>query len=136
MSFKKVLIVGDAGVGKTNLINAIFKKPFNKQYIATNRLTVYESEQQTIYDWPGQNKFNITSFPEDIDIYIIVYDVTNSLSYESVSFWKTKKEEFYDAKVPTIIIGNKIDMGRQRKINDSGSLNISVKKKKNIPKLS
>ena len=136
MSFKKVLIVGDAGVGKTNLINAIFKKPFNKQYIATNRLTVYESEQQTIYDWPGQNKFNITSFPEDIDIYIIVYDVTNSLSYESVSFWKTKKKEFYDAKVPTIIIGNKIDMGRQRKINDSGSLNISVKKKKNIPKLS
>jgi small GTP-binding protein len=136
MSFKKVLIVGDAGVGKTNLINAIFKKPFNKQYIATNRLTVYESGQQEIYDWPGQNKFNITSFPEDIDVYIIVYDVTNSLSYESVSFWKTKKEEFYDAKVPTIIIGNKIDMGRQRKINDSGSLNISVKKKKNIPKLS
>ena len=135
MSFKKVLIVGDAGVGKTNLINAIFKKPFNKQYIATNRLTVYESEQQTIYDWPGQNKFNITSFPKNIDVYIIVYDVTNSLSYESVSFWKTKKEEFYDAKVPTIIIGNKIDMGRQRKINDSGSLNISVKKKKNIPKL-
>tara|TARA_Y100000389_G_scaffold202132_1_gene246622 strand:- start:715 stop:1125 length:411 start_codon:yes stop_codon:yes gene_type:complete len=135
MSFKKVLIVGDAGVGKTNLINAIFNKPFNKQYIATNRLTVYESGQQEIYDWPGQNKFNITSFPEDIDVYIIVYDVTNSLSYESVSFWKTKKKEFYDAKVPTIIIGNKIDMGRQRKINDSGSLNISVKKKKNIPKL-
>ena len=126
-----VMIVGDGGVGKTNLIEKLFNKPFERRYIDTENITTYKKGGLTIYDWPGQIKYNIR-FDKKIDLYIIMYDVTNTPSYKNIGFWKRKKNEFYNSDIPMIIVGNKIDQVNYRKIYDNETINISVKTNTNI----
>lgn len=126
---KKVLIVGDAGVGKTNLIKILSNDEFNEIYIPTKIIKKYETDKLILYDYPGEIKYNVR-LELEIDIIIIVYDTTNNLSYKSLKFWKNKGEEYYK-NIPIIIVGNKID-SNYRKIYCENSLNISVKNNINI----
>ena len=138
MSDKKILVIGDAGVGKTCFINKITNNPFIKQYINTTGIQKYviDSTPNTprieLYDYPGQEKHGITHLPEDISGCIIMYDVTNTLTYNSVKFWKETITTYYQNKLPLIlVIGNKID-ARNRKVTDLTTINLSVKKNTNM----
>ena len=137
MSSKTILFLGDAGVGKTSCIKRIINKKINTKYINTERLTIYSTENENIkiYDYPGQVKFNIqkNNLPQEVSICIIMYDVTNKLSYDSIPFWKNVIESHYSSKKPLIfIVGNKVDNKQYRKVNDLTTINISVKKNTNI----
>ena len=137
MSSKTILFLGDAGVGKTSCIKRIINKKINSKYINTERLTIYSTENENIqiYDYPGQVKFNIqkSNLPEEVSICIIMYDVTNKMSYDSIPFWKNVIESNYLNKKPLVfVVGNKVDSKQYRKVNDLTTINISVKKNKNI----
>ena len=137
MTSKTILFLGDAGVGKTSCIKRIINKKINSKYINTERLTIYSTENENIqiYDFPGQVKFNIqkSNLPEAVSICIIMYDVTNKMSYDSIPFWKNVIESNYSNKKPLVfVVGNKVDSKQYRKVNDLTTINISVKKNKNI----
>jgi small GTP-binding protein len=137
MTSKTILFLGDAGVGKTSCIKRIINKKINSKYINTERLTIYSTENENIqiYDYPGQVKFNIqkSNLPEEVSICIIMYDVTNKMSYDSIPFWKNVIESNYSNKKPLVfVVGNKVDSKQYRKVNDLTTINISVKKNKNI----
>jgi small GTP-binding protein len=126
----RILIVGDSGVGKTNFIKYLSDKSFECVFKPTMIIKKYETDNLILYDYPGQNKYNI-NLTQEIDLFIIMYDVTNNLSYKSVKFWKQKKEQFYNYDIPVIVIGNKIDSEYRRNYRDD-TINISVKQKLNI----
>jgi len=69
----------------------------------------------------------------NIDLHIIMYDLTNKTSFKKVQFWKEKVEKL-QSNIPVLIVGNKID-SENCKIIDSNSIKISVKNKINIDKL-
>ena len=134
-SLKKILVVGDGGVGKTCLINTCFKyDDFEKKYKPTFGIDVHKKNNYIICDFPGQelSSQNCRDLG-NINLCIIMYDVTNKLSYKNVNQWKKKVlDECGSDKF--IIIGNKIDH-KDRKINDESTINISIKRRHNILRL-
>lgn len=44
---------------------------------------------------------------------ILVYDVTNPISFKNLTKWMTELEENLGAKVPVLMVGNKIDLERK-----------------------
>ena len=125
-SSKKILILGDGGVGKTSFINYYLGNKFEEKYISTHGFSIKKTSKYILYDFPGQEKYSSHNINlKDIDICIIMYDVTNKLSYKNIKFWKVKLKKLC-GNIPTIIIGNKID-SKSRKIIDNNTINISIK---------
>ena len=121
----KFVFVGDAGTGKTSIINHIVERHFVENTITTTcaelkmlRISVGEKMIKImLWDTPGGKQFRkITrSFYHKTDCFIIVYDVQDMRSQDSLKSWiKDMKqvlgEELND--VPKIIIANKIDLNR------------------------
>ena len=129
---RKILIVGDGGVGKTSLINNYLNNTFEQKYISTSNINILESDEYIFYDFPGQEKYSSHDINlSDIDICIIMYDVTNKISYKNIQFWKLKVQNLC-GNIPTIIVGNKIDCDYKRIIYNN-TMNISTKN--NVHKL-
>ena len=109
---KHILFVGDSGVGKTNIINRLINKPFNRVFIPTGSYTQHllPDTNITLYDWPGQYKFKPV-FPSGITHVVIVFDATSRVSYRAVEDWKKLVRGFYQTTdIPIIVIGNKSDL--------------------------
>jgi len=123
---KKILIVGDGGVGKTSLINYYLNNTFEQKYISTSNINILQNDEYIFYDFPGQEKYSSHDINlSDIDICIIMYDVTNKISYKNIQFWKLKVQNLC-GNIPTIIVGNKIDSD-YKSIIDNNTINISTK---------
>ena len=78
-------------------------------------------------------KNNFHKIVSNINLCIIVYDVTNKLSYKNVERWRKKVMDECGAD-KFIIVGNKIDHN-DRKINDENTINVSIKRRHNILRL-
>ena len=134
---KTILITGNGGVGKSSLIGRLKNKEFSKKYIPTNKIKSTDikstnGSNYTFYEFPGQWQYSPMDIP-NIDLHIIMYDLTNKTSFKKVQFWKEKVEKL-QSNIPVLIVGNKID-SENCKIIDSNSIKISVKNKINIDKL-
>lgn len=120
MDFKryKVVIVGDAGVGKTSLINQLLGEDFSPNYNPTFGVDVKPICFQTnrgifvldMYDSAGQEKFYKFHWA-NADACIAVYDVTSKLSEKNMWDWIHSVEKVA-GKIPTVLCGNKIDIKR------------------------
>ena len=123
---KKILVLGDGGVGKTSLINNYLFNTFEEKYISTYNINILQNNEYIFYDFPGQEKYSSHNINlSDIDACIIMYDITNKLSYKNIGFWKLKVQKLC-GDIPTIVVGNKID-SHYRKIIDNNTINISTK---------
>jgi small GTP-binding protein len=127
---KKIIVIGDAGVGKTNLIKKYIGNSFERRYIETQKITEYKFNNKIIYDYPGQIKFGNYGCDmfQDIDLCVLMYDTTNRLSFKSLQFWKQKINSF-GVNPEIIIVGNKTD-GAAGKINQFNL--VSVKNNSNL----
>lgn len=137
MSIKKIIIVGDAGVGKTAFINNLLGDNFERRYLPTSTFNLYKTDNIEIYDTPGQSQFDIEKHYPKVDISgcIIMYDVTNPPSYKNITFWRKLINKVY-GNIEITIIGNKADNNpvfgnEQRVFNDNASRQISIKDKIN-----
>ena len=124
----KVIIVGNANCGKSALLNRITGRIFDNSYCMTigvdfaskkielNRGGEKINIKLQIWDTAGQESFrSITrSYYREAAGVIIVYDLTNLQSYESLTQW-IEDVEYYCSKNTTVIIsGNKMDMNNIR----------------------
>ena len=97
-SFKKIVVIGDAAVGKTLLVTQICKKelPASKTYRATigADFMVVETGQATyrIWDTAGQDRFNSLSAAifRGTDLFLLVFNVHWKPSFEHLE-WHLKK---------------------------------------------
>ena len=122
----KIILLGETGVGKTNLINVFFGLKFEDQIDST--LASYcnegkfnynnESYNYAIWDTAGQEKFRAISklFIRDAQIILIVYDITNRESFEHLNSWLIEIEKNGNKNVYKLLIGNKADLEDQRNI--------------------
>ncbi len=120
----KVIIVGDGNVGKTTLILKYTEKRFRESYIPTIGVqwTIKEMKYEgsiinlTLWDIAGQENFKALrqSFYEGSDAAIIVFDVTNLISFDHVENWYHEIQSC--GNIPIILLGNKIDLVEKRKV--------------------
>jgi small GTP-binding protein len=115
-NFFKILLLGDPMVGKTSLRRRYMGEGFSTDYLTTLgadfAVTKYRGSQLQIWDLAGHINYN-----ELLDHYlmggkglIVVYDITRPETLESIENWITRFVNLPNEIVPTIIVGNKVDL--------------------------
>ena len=128
----KITVVGDGAVGKTSLIQKFTNDTFKTEYIKTigAQFSVFDKKIEgdkiklLFWDIAGQDNFNFLkpSFFKNSVAAIIVYSLEeNKLGEESfkhIHNWDNDVKE-YCGDVPVVIIGNKVDLIDEKKLDTS-----------------
>ena len=128
----KVVLVGDSGVGKTCIISRYISGAFNQNSPSTNgasyasKLITFDELKKSIsldiWDTAGQEKYKSLTkfFYKDAAVAILVYDVTNKNSFESMkNFWYGQIQDFGSKNIILGVAGNKCDMYDKEEVNES-----------------
>ena len=128
----KVVLVGDSGVGKTCIISRYISGAFNQNSPSTNgasyasKLITFDELKKSIsldiWDTAGQEKYKSLTkfFYKDAAVAILVYDVTNRNSFESMkNFWYGQIKDFGSKNIILGVAGNKCDMYDKEEVNES-----------------
>ncbi|KAF9165744.1 hypothetical protein DFQ27_000389 [Actinomortierella ambigua] len=143
----KVIILGESGVGKTSLMNQYVNKKFSNQYKATIGADFLTKEVMVddrlvtmqIWDTAGQERFQSlgVAFYRGADCCVLVYDVNNAKSFETLDSWR---DEFLiqasprgPENFPFVVIGNKIDMEESKRMISQKRAMAWCQSKGNIP---
>ena len=122
----KIILLGEMGTGKTNLISAYLGNKF-EIFPATiapkfSQKTVMINEQLyyiDIWDTMGHERYRslTKNFIRGSHIVIFVYDITNRNSFDELEFWVNcvKEELSYEPVIG--LVGNKIDLFEQEKVS-------------------
>ena len=118
----QLLIIGDSTVGKTSIITRFANGTFDSNYLATVGLDNFTKDEIIdnktirikIWDTAGQERYKSLTkgFFRNAEGVMLVYDVTNSETYENLKYWmQSIKNNLGEnmGEIPIIIIGNKID---------------------------
>ena len=123
----KLIIVEDSGVGKTNLINRFATDKFDINSKATIGVEfIYKTLKINneifkieIWDTAGQERYKaITSaYYKGAKGAIIVYDITSEESFDNIEVWIHEVKAKASNNIQIMIIGNKIDLYKERKVS-------------------
>lgn len=123
----KTILVGDSAVGKTSIIARYLDKYKGKENptIGASFANKIENIDGTdikfeIWDTAGQERFrSINSiFYQDAYICIMVYDITNEKSFQSLgSYWYNAVKEYGNEEIIYHVAGNKIDLFENEKVD-------------------
>ncbi len=127
----KLVLLGEANVGKTSLVYRFIENKFRENYKSTlgvnllkkdMELDKYGSVSVQIWDLGGQESFKSLRklYLEGANGALLVFDMTNKKSYEKLDEWVQSFREARD-DAPIILIGNKSDLKYQIKITESES---------------
>ena len=116
----KVILLGNSGVGKTNLINTSVGQNFQEDTSVTTTGTFSQKNIKigdeiytlNLWDTAGQEKYeSITKiFLKKSEIVIFVYDITDAKSFKDLEKWIKLTEEMIDNDHVCGIVGNKEDL--------------------------
>ena len=117
----KLILLGDAGVGKTSIMERISKNKYEDTKDTTigikyeTKIIKYKDKSYKIhlYDTAGQEKYKsiISGFYRLGKGFFVVFDLTNESSLNSVQNWiKEIQEKSLESDPIIIILGNKNDL--------------------------
>jgi small GTP-binding protein len=123
----KVIVIGNSGVGKSSITKKATKNIFEESYNATigfEFLSFILKIKNTIirlqiWDTCGQEVYRslITNFYRNSSLAIIVYSIDNRESFENIDVWLKEMRKYSNPDTKVFLIGNKIDLEKERKIN-------------------
>ena len=124
----KIVIVGDSGVGKTNLITRYLKNDFKPETKATigvefsDKKYIYKNKNIKIQIWDtaGQERYrSLTSmYYKGAKGAIFVYDISSKNSFENIDKWLIEMKKTADENIKIILIGNKCDLIDKREVKE------------------
>ena len=122
----KVVLIGDSGVGKSNLLSRFTRNEFNLESkstigveFATRSVQVDgKSIKAQIWDTAGQERYRAitTAYYRGAVGALVVYDVAKHLTFENVERWLKELKDHTDQKVVTMLVGNKSDLRHLRAV--------------------
>jgi small GTP-binding protein len=125
----KIILLGDAGVGKTSISGRYIDSTFKDNYQATiqveKRMKIINEDDKTsvrlnIWDTAGQEKFrSITrQFYRDCHGAFIVFDLTKKSSFNELKNWMDELKTHGNDDTVIIILANKSDLTTEREISE------------------
>merc|ERR1712070_1130456 len=122
----KVVLIGDSGVGKSNLLSRFTRNEFNldsKSTIgvefATRSIQVdNKTIKAQIWDTAGQERYRaITSaYYRGAVGALLVYDLSKRISYENVARWLKELRDHADQNIVIMLVGNMKDLRHMRQV--------------------
>lgn len=122
----KVVLIGDSGVGKSNLLSRFTRNEFNldsKSTIgvefATRSIQVdSKTIKAQIWDTAGQERYRaITSaYYRGAVGALLVYDISKHQTYENVTRWLKELRDHADSNIVIMLVGNKSDLRHLRAV--------------------
>ena len=117
----KIILLGEAGVGKTNLIRVTIGKEFDPNAQSTLTSSYCESQIEVnnkkyryfLWDTAGQETYRSLNklFIKDSKIVIIVFAINDKESYNQVDYWhKSVKDLLGNEGYIIALVGNKSDL--------------------------
>ena len=134
----KIIFVGDAGVGKTTIINRLMDNPFIEEYepsigvdfMSKNIKYHGQSVKLQIWDTAGQEKYKglIPSYVRNSSIVFLVYDISSKTSFDNIPNWLNFIRTIENTSL--VLCGNKIDLEKREVKKEEGE---ELAKKEDIP---
>eukprot|EP00331_Platyophrya_macrostoma_P003503 CAMPEP_0176424454 /NCGR_PEP_ID=MMETSP0127-20121128/10845_1 /TAXON_ID=938130 /ORGANISM="Platyophrya macrostoma, Strain WH" /LENGTH=213 /DNA_ID=CAMNT_0017805511 /DNA_START=32 /DNA_END=673 /DNA_ORIENTATION=+ len=122
----KLLLIGNSGVGKSCMLMRYSENSFTTNFFNTigvdfkikSIVLDQKNVKLQIWDTAGQDRFRtITcSYYKGAQGIMIVYDITDKESFDSVKGWMSEIEKYAQENVIKILVGNKSDMGDKRRV--------------------
>ncbi|OMJ77971.1 hypothetical protein SteCoe_22330 [Stentor coeruleus] len=120
----KLVFLGDIYVGKTSIINQFMYETFDNNYQATIGIdflskTIHIGDRPMrlqLWDTAGQERFRslIPNYIRDSSAAIIIFDVTNKQTFDSIDKWIEDVRNERGNSVVIAIVGNKVDKTDER----------------------
>ena len=139
----KIILVGNASVGKTSIINKFITGEFSPHYKST--ITVeYKSKflkidkkllaKLNIWDTCGLEIFRAVTrqYYRGAHAAIVIFDLTEQKTFNDIKQWLKDIHNCGDKNIEIIIVGNKLDLDNKRKVTQSQAMNFCREKDKNM----
>ena len=122
----KVVLIGDSGVGKTNILSRYVRDEFSietkstvgvefgSKIVKVNNKTI----KVQIWDTAGQERYKsiTTAYYKGAKGAFVVYDISKKDSFTNVDKWIGELKTHGDAEVCVLLVGNKCDLEEQRQV--------------------
>lgn len=120
----KLLIIGNSSVGKTSFLFRYCDDSFTSAFVSTVGIdfkvkTVFRGDKRVklqIWDTAGQERYRTitTAYYRGAMGFILMYDITNEESFNSVQDWCTQIKTYSWENAQVVLVGNKCDMDDER----------------------
>eukprot|EP00906_Rhabdomonas_costata_P025342 RCo036252 len=135
----KVVLIGDSGVGKSNLMTRYTSDEFNVESpstigveFMTKGLKIESRDVKVqIWDTAGQERFRAISR----SIYhgakgaMLVYDITSQTSFDNIPNWLNELQTHVHPQTVIMLIGNKCDLEHLRAVKKEVALKFAEDKR-------
>lgn len=122
----KVVLIGDSGVGKSNLLSRFTRNEFNLESkstigveFATKSIQVdAKTVKAQIWDTAGQERYRaITSaYYRGAVGALLVYDISKQITFENVERWLKELRDHAEQSIVIMLVGNKSDLRHKRAV--------------------
>ena len=126
----KVVLLGEAGVGKTCIIKQFTEKKFDVNTMSSlsaqfvSKTIDYVDFGKTlkfdIWDTVGQERFRSIAkiFYKDAQVIILVYDITSQKTFDALTnFWHDEIRNNSSGNPVFAVVGNKIDLYQKQQVD-------------------
>lgn len=125
----KIVMIGDSGVGKTNIMTKFSRNVFSQTSKATigvdfasRNISIDDKYIKIqIWDTAGQERYRAitSSYYRNSSGIMLVYDITNEDTFRHCTKWLTELKSNIGANIPILLIGNKNDIIYQRTVSEN-----------------
>ena len=124
----KIILVGDAKIGKTSIINRYHENTFTFDTMMTVSMNFISKKLKlndknivaSVWDTAGQEQYRSINklFIKDADIVIFVYDITNRESFDNLEFWYKFIIDELGQSPFFALAGNKMDLYEKEEVRE------------------
>ena len=136
----KILLLGDAAVGKTSLVQRFVHDRFDSSYLMTIGMEPSEKLVDlndgtrvalSIWDLAGQERFQLIrhTFYTGAKAALLVYDLTRASTLKNVQKWSKEFVDNCGKDVVKVLVGNKEDVKNQIAVSKKECTEVQTKLK-------
>ena len=135
----KIILLGESGVGKTNLINVSTGRNFEQNSISSNQSSFFEDSLEynnkkyiyNLWDTAGQEVYRSLNkiFLKGSKIVLCVYAIDNRPSFQELEYWINSAKEILGDEDQYIraIVANKSDLFEEQAVPDNEGRQLAEK---------